>query len=90
MAHFGLSLSCTPPRGPNLTITMKRNSALLAGILAGLTSPAMVGTAGDYPRLAGSDLGRMRSDVARVGRDFEIVIHRKNGEKPNPTARKAA
>lgn len=59
---------------------MKQTKALLAGLLAGIASPASIGGHVDYARLAGSDLSRMRGDVARVGRDFSIVI-KKNGEK---------
>lgn len=59
---------------------MKQTKALLAGLLAGIASPASIGGHADYTRLAGSDLSRMRNDVARVGRDFSSVI-KKHGEK---------
>ena len=60
---------------------MQRKSALIAGVLAGLTAPGSIGAAVDYPRPQGSDLGRMRGDMNRVGRDFSTVINRENGHK---------
>lgn len=60
---------------------MQSKSALMAGILAGLTSPATIGVTVDYPRPQGSDLGRLRGDVARLGRDFSTVIERENGKQ---------
>jgi hypothetical protein len=60
---------------------MQRKSALIAGILAGLASPASIGVAAEYPRPQGSDLGRLRGDVARLGRDFSTVIDRENGKQ---------
>lgn len=55
---------------------MRNRNALLAGILAGLASPASVVATPDYPRLQGSDMSRMRQDVRRVGNDFNTVIKR--------------
>ena len=60
---------------------MRRNGALIAGILAGIASPGAIGSVVEYPRPQGSDLGRMRGDVQRLGRDFSTVIERENGKK---------
>lgn len=59
----------------------QRSKALLAGILASLTAPASIGAAVEYPRPQGSDLGRMRGDVERVGCDFNTVIKREHGKQ---------
>ena len=56
---------------------MKKRKSLMAGILSGL-APAWVQEKPNYPRLQGSDLSRMRSDVERVGRDFSSVMSREN------------
>ncbi|MFC3107426.1 hypothetical protein ACFQAT_07975 [Undibacterium arcticum] len=53
---------------------MKNKSALLAGILAGMSSPATIYAQPSYPRLVGSDMERLRGDVSRVGNDFSTVI----------------
>lgn len=66
---------------------LKRNSAFLAGVLAGLAAPGSIGATVDYPRPQGSDLGRLRGDTARVGSDFSTVIRRENGKQG--TANKA-
>lgn len=55
-------------------IVMKNKSALLAGILAGMSSPATIYAQPSYPRLAGSDMERLRGDVSRVGHYFYSVI----------------
>lgn len=55
-------------------IVMKNKSTLLAGILAGMSSPATIYAQPSYPRLAGSDMERLRGDVSRVGNDFSTVI----------------
>ena len=60
---------------------MQRKGALIAGILAGIASPGVIGSPVKFERLQGSDLGRMRGDVARVGRDFSTVIERERGNK---------
>lgn len=60
---------------------MQRKSALIAGVLAGLASPGSIGATVDYPRPQGSDLGRMRGDMKRIGLDFSKVINRENGHK---------
>lgn len=68
-----------------------KNKALIAGLMAGIAAPASIGATVHYQRLAGSDMNRMRHDVERVGRDFAVVINRKNGEKTgSPAARKPA
>lgn len=59
---------------------MRRKGALLAGIFAGLSSPACIASSPDYPRLQGSDMSRMRQDVQRIGGDFKIVIKREHGK----------
>lgn len=59
---------------------MRRNGALIAGILAGMASPGTLGAV-EYPRPQGSDVNRMRGDVHRVGRDFHAVIERENGKQ---------
>ena len=64
---------------------MQRKSALIAGILASLASPASFGVAVEYPRPQGSDLGRLRGDVARLGRDFSTVIEREHGKQKSST-----
>ena len=56
---------------------LKHTKALLAGVFAGIVSPASIGAPVEYPRLAGSDLSRMRGDAARVGRDFNEVVNAK-------------
>lgn len=53
---------------------MKNKSALLAAILAGMSSPATVYASSSYSRPTGSDLERLRGDVLRVGNDFHTVI----------------
>lgn len=65
---------------------MKRKS-LMAGLLSGL-APGWVQDRADYPRLQGSDLSRMRSDVERIGRDFSTVMGRENekAERANASA----
>lgn len=60
---------------------MSRVSALFAGLLAGITSPASLVDAASYPRVEGSDLSRLRQDVTRVGSDFSNVIKRENGHQ---------
>lgn len=63
---------------------MEKTKAILAGILAGLAAPASLIQHTHYQRLHGSDLSRMRGDVARVGLDFNNVITRQNGKKAKP------
>jgi hypothetical protein len=60
---------------------MKNKSALLAGILSGITSPILIYTKPSYPTLKGSDLDRLRGDVSRVGGYFTTVIDRENGKE---------
>lgn len=71
---------------------MRRNGALIAGILAGMTSPATIGAPVRFERLQGTDLSRMRGDVVRVGQDFTTVVQRERGkqQKTNLGGRKAA
>jgi hypothetical protein len=60
---------------------VKNRSALFAGILAGMASPSSVYADTQYPRLRGSDMERMRQDVARIGGDFSKVIEEENGKE---------
>ena len=60
---------------------MRNKSALMTGVLAGLSSPGSFASPVEYPQPKGSDLGRMRSDAVRVGRDFSTVIRRENGKQ---------
>lgn len=53
---------------------MKRNKALMAGIVAGIASPASIGVPATYQRLQGTDLDRLRGDAQRIGADFSTVI----------------
>lgn len=71
---------------------MQNKSALIAGILAGIASPGTIGAPVQFERLQGTDLGRLRGDVARVGQDFSTVIERERGHKKstNQTPRKSA
>lgn len=62
-------------------LIMKNKSALFAGILAGMSSPASVYAEPTYPRLRGSDMDRMRGDVFRIGGDFSRVIEKENGKE---------
>lgn len=65
---------------------MQSKSALIAGILAGIASPSSIGSPVKFERLQGSDLGRLRGDVMRVGRDFTTVIDRERGNKKSKQA----
>ncbi|MFD2271377.1 hypothetical protein ACFS07_10255 [Undibacterium arcticum] len=47
---------------------------MLAGILAGMSSPATIYAQPSYPRLVGSDMERLRGDVSRVGNDFFSTV----------------
>lgn len=60
---------------------MQRKSALIAGILTGLASPGAFAHKVEYPRPQGSDLGRLRGDMLRVGRDFSNVLNREYGKQ---------
>ena len=62
-------------------IVMKNKSTLLAGILAGMSSPATIYAQPSYPRLAGSDMERLRGDVSRVGNDFSTVIDNEHAKE---------
>ena len=64
---------------------MRNKSTLIAGILAGMASPGVIGSTVHIERLQGSDLGRLRGDVTRVGRDFSTVIDRERGNKKSKT-----
>ncbi|WP_017523759.1 hypothetical protein [Pusillimonas noertemannii] len=63
---------------------MRNKNALLAGILAGLASPATVAASPDYPKLQGSDMARMRQDIRRIGNDFNVVIKREYVKAKSP------
>ena len=60
---------------------MQNKNALIAGVLAGLASPGSFASTVDYPCPRGNDLGRLRGDMARVGRDFSNVIKREHGKQ---------
>lgn len=60
---------------------MKNKFTLLAGVLAGITSPSSIYAQQKYPSLIGSDMERMRGDARRVGGDFHTVIERENVKK---------
>lgn len=53
---------------------MKQNKALMAGMVAGIASPASIGITTAYQRLQGTDLERLRGDVQRIGSDFNTAI----------------
>lgn len=55
--------------------------ALLAGIIAGISSPAAVGAPVHFQRLQNGDMNRMRGDVVRVGKEFGVVMERERGDK---------
>lgn len=65
---------------------MQSKGALIAGILAGIASPATIAAPVRFERLQGSDLSRMRGDVERVGRDFSTVIDRERGRQNEQTS----
>lgn len=69
---------------------MKQSKALIAGVLAGIASPASIGISVDYPRLSGTDLSRLRGDASKVGRDFRVVLKKNNGESSKSAGSKAA
>lgn len=68
---------------------MQNKSALIAGVLAGLSAPGSFTSAVDYPRPHGSDLGRLRGDMSRVGRDFSNVIEREHGKQKSASKAKS-
>lgn len=49
---------------------MWNRKAMLAGVFAGIASPATVVATPDYPKLKGTDSDRLRSDMGRIGNDF--------------------
>ncbi len=60
---------------------MRGKDALIAGVVAGMASPGTIGAPGKYRLPQGSDLHRMRGDVARLGQDFVTVISREHGKQ---------
>ena len=69
---------------------MRRKRALIAGVIAGIASPGAIGAPAPYRLPQGSDLQRMRGDVARLGGDFSAVITREHGKQnPPPDAAKS-
>ncbi len=60
---------------------MKHAKAILAGLFAGLAAPASIAQAPRYLELQGTDLQRIRGDVARVGGTFKTVIAREHSKK---------
>jgi hypothetical protein len=67
-------------------LVMKNKSALFAGVLAGITSPATIYTQTTYHALHGTDVERLRNDVSRIGNDFSTVIERENGKEQTSTS----
>lgn len=59
---------------------MRHKNVLIAGTIAGIASPGVIGSPAPYRLPEGSDLQRMRGDVSRVGLDFSTVIKRENGK----------
>ena len=68
---------------------MQNRSALIAGVLAGLSAPGSFASTVDYPRPPGSDLSRLRGDMSRVGRDFSNVIKREHGKQKSASKAKS-
>ena len=68
---------------------MRNKTALIAGIVAGFSSPGSIGASAPYRLPQGSNLQRMRGDVARLGGDFATVIEREHGKQTTPSAGKA-
>ena len=66
-------------------LVMKNKSALLAGILAGISAPSTIYAQPSYPSLPGSDMERLRGDVSRVGNDFSTVIDREHAKEQTNT-----
>lgn len=64
-------------------LIMKNKSALFAGVLAGMSSPASVYAKPAYPRLHGTDMERLRSDVCKIGGDFSTILEQENGKEQN-------
>ena len=58
---------------------MKNVPAILTRLFTGLTSPVSVALPTKYIELQGSDLQRIRGDVARVGATFRTVLSQKAG-----------
>lgn len=65
-------------------VVMKNRSTLLAGILAGMSSPATIYAQSTYLPPTGTDMERLRGDVARVGKDFSTVIEREHAKEQAP------
>ena len=64
---------------------MRRKSALIAGVIAGIASPGAIGAPAPYRLPQGSDLQRLRGDVSRLGGDFSAVITREYGKQNTST-----
>ena len=64
----------------NLKI-MNKTKALIAGILAGLSSTATYSQTVNYQRPLGNDLSRMRNDLFKVGGYFQSVFAHENGSQ---------
>ena len=60
---------------------MRRKGALLAGVVAGIASPASFANPAPYVLPQGNDLERMRGDWRRVGLDLSAVIEREHGKQ---------
>jgi hypothetical protein len=59
---------------------MACESNLFAEILACISSPSSVISPQNYPVLTGTDTERLRQDVERISKDFNVVIERENGK----------
>ena len=64
----------------------KKNHALMAGVLAGIASPASIGMPVAYPRLNGDDMSRIQGDVMRVGSDFSSAMKKYEQTIQTPSA----
>jgi len=64
---------------------MKKRARALLALLGGLGSPATVFSTPTFSRPVGSDLDRMRGDVARVGETMRLVIALQQQKPGNPT-----
>jgi hypothetical protein len=59
------------------------------GILAGMASPGSLWERTEYPKLAGSDLSRLRGDAQKIGGYFATVIERENGKTTSASSESA-
>lgn len=59
---------------------MRKLSAFVVGILEGMASPRSLFAPVSYPKVAGTDMDRLRGDVANVGADLWRVIQQEHSE----------